>query len=191
MRRDIIKTIMVDMDYVITNGNLDKLLEQFLDYKIDYESEYGYYLQDLLKDKKDAFFDYFKTVDMYENAPLLDNCYEVLEELSKNYEIYICTDYIWKDIVPDCGHVLNIKYKYLYKTLSFIKPGNYIFTSSKNIVNCDIKIDDKLSNLSGASTKLLFTAYHNRSITDEELKEQNVIRVNNWLEIKDILLNEN
>ncbi len=179
------------MDYVITNGNLASILEEFLDYKIDYSSEYGYYLQDLLKDKKDAFFEYFKTVDMYENAPLLDNCYEVLEALSKYYEIYICTDYIWRDIVPDCGHILDTKYKYLYKMLPFIKPSNYVFTSSKNIIDCDIKIDDKITNLSGAEMKLLFTAYHNRNIGNKELEEQNVIRADNWLAIKDILLREN
>ena len=39
-----------------------------------------------------------------------------------------------------------------------------------------------------AEIKLLFTAYHNVNITDEELKAKNLIRVNNWKEIEKILL---
>lgn len=36
--------------------------------------------------------------------------------------------------------------------------------------------------------KMLFTAYHNKDITDEELKDNEVIRVNGWKEIEKILL---
>ena len=39
--------------------------------------------------------------------------------------------------------------------------------------------------------KLLFTAWHNKDLTDDELKKQNIIRVNNWKEIASILLNNN
>ena len=66
---------------------------------------------------------------------------------------------------------------------------NYIFTTNKEIINCDIKIDDKLSNLSGnAQMKMLFTAYHNKELTDKELEKNGVIRVNGWKDIEKILL---
>ncbi len=67
---------------------------------------------------------------------------------------------------------------------------NYIFTSDKSIVNCDIKIDDKVNNIKGASTKLLFTAWHNKDLTEDELQKEKIIRVNNWKEIKKILLED-
>lgn len=183
------KTIMVDMDDVITHGNFTKILENFLGYKPDYNSLQGYYIQDLLGDKKTEFFEMFKDMNLYENAELLPDCYEVLKKLSTQYKIYICTDYIWREIVEHAGNNLKNKYEWLYKKLDFINPRNLIFAADKSVINCDIKIDDKLDNLTGASTKLLFTAYHNKEISNKELEKESIIRVNNWKEIKDILLN--
>lgn len=127
---------------------------------------------------------------MYENATLLPDCYDVLKELSSHYKIYICTHYIWREIIEYAGHNLKNKYNFLYKKLDFIEPNNFIFTVDKSIVNCDIKIDDKVSNIEGAKTKLLFTAWHNKDLTVEELKGQNIIRVDNWKEIRKILLED-
>lgn len=185
------KTIMVDMDDVLTYGNFSKILDEYLGYRPDYDSIKNYYIQDILGDKKDDFFNKFKDMDMYENASLLPDCYDVLKKLSGFYKIYICTDYIWREIVKFAGNNLKNKYNFLYEQLDFIEPKNFIFAADKSIINCDIKIDDKLINIDGAETKLLFTAWHNKDLTDDELKRQNVIRVNNWREIGEILLDEN
>lgn len=183
------KTIMVDMDDVLTYGNFNEILENFLGHKFDYDSLTGYYIQEALGDKKDDFFEYFKTKNTYEKSELLPDCYEVLKKLSKIYKIYICTDYIWREIIEFAGDNLKNKYDFLYQKLDFIDPRNYIFTADKSVVQCDIKIDDKLENIENAETKLLFTAYHNKKLTEEELKEKGVIRVNNWKDIERILLN--
>lgn len=184
------KTIMIDMDNVITDGNFAKILDDYLGYHYDYSRVKNYKVQDILGDKKDDFFKKFKDMDMYENATLLPDCYDVLKELSKYYKIYICTDYIWREITQYAGNNLKNKYNFLYEKLNFIDPKNYIFTSDKSIVNCDIKIDDKVSNIEGAKKKILFTAWHNKDLLDNELKERNIIRVNNWQEIGDILLED-
>lgn len=183
------KTIMVDMDDVLTYGNFSKILEDYLGYKPNYDNIKNYYIQDILEDKKDDFFSKFKDMDMYKNATLLPDCYEILKELSKYYKIYICTDYIWREIIEYAGNNLKNKYNFLYNKLDFIEPKNFIFVGDKSVVNCDIKIDDKVNNIEGAKTKLLFTAWHNRDLTADELKKQNIIRVNNWKEIATILLN--
>lgn len=185
------KTIMVDMDDVLTYGNFSEILEDYLGYKPDYDNIKTYYIQDILGEKKADFFSKFKDMDMYENATLLPDSYEVLKELSKHYKIYICTDYIWREIIEFAGNNLKNKYNFLYKKLDFIEPKNFIFVGDKSIVNCDIKIDDKLNNIEGAKTKLLFTAWHNKDLTEEELAKQNIIRVNNWKDIQEILLNSN
>ncbi len=85
---------------------------------------------------------------------------------------------------------MNILEIILYEKLDFIEPKNYIFTADKSIVNCDIKIDDKVGNIDGAETKLLFTAWHNKDLSDKELDKQNIIRVNNWKEIRKALLED-
>ena len=185
------KSIMVDMDDVLTSGNFSEILEDYLGYKPDYDNIKTYYIQDILGDKKADFFSKFKDMDMYEKATLLPDSYEVLKELSKHYKIYICTDYIWREIIEFAGNNLKNKYNFLYKKLDFIEPKNFIFVGDKSIVNCDIKIDDKLNNIEGTKTKLLFTAWHNKDLTEEELTKQNIIRVNNWKDIQKILLNSN
>lgn len=185
------KTIMVDMDDVITFGNFTNILEDYLGYKPDYNSLKGYYIQDLLGDKKADFFSKFKDMNLYENADLLPDCYDTLKELSKHYNIYICTDYIWREIVEYAGNNLKNKYEFLYKKLDFIKPQNYIFTADKSVINCDIKIDDKVENILNAEIMLLFTAYHNKNLDEKDLLNQNITRVNNWKEIGNILLNTN
>lgn len=181
------KTIMVDMDNVITDTTFFSILEKYIGKKLDFNNM-GYYIQDILGDKKEDFFNKFKYMNIYKNAILLPDCYEILKELNKNYKIYICTDYIWKEIVSYAGLNLKNKYDYLYEKLDFINPRNYIFTADKSIINTDIKIDDKLENLKNAKIKLLFTAYHNKKISNEELNQNNIIRTNNWKEIGDLLL---
>ena len=184
------KTIMVDMDDVLTYDNFSKILEDYLGYKPDYDSIKTYYIQDILGDKKEDFFSKFKDMDMYENATLLPDCYEVLKELSNYYKIYICTDYIWREIIEFAGNNLRNKYHFLYEKLDFIEPKNFIFVGDKTIVNCDIKIDDRVKNLENSNIKLLFTAYHNKDITDLELKDKNIIRVDNWNEIRKVLIGD-
>ena len=65
----------------------------------------------------------------------------------------------------------------------------FIFLSEKELIDSDIKIDDSVYKLKGkAEIKLLFTAYHNKNITADELKEKKLTRVNSWKEIEKILL---
>lgn len=182
------KTIMVDMDDVITYGNFSKILEDYLGYKPDLSNYKSYYLQDILGERKTDFFDKFKDINMYENATLLPDCYETLKELNKYYKIYICTDYIWREIIEYAGNNLKNKYNFLYEKLDFINPRNFIFTADKSVINCDIKIDDKIENIENANTKILFTAWHNKEISNEDLEKNNIIRVNNWKEIRNILI---
>lgn len=184
------KTIMVDMDDVLTYGNFSKILNEYLGYRPDYEKIKTYYIQDILGDKKADFFDKFKDMNMYEEASLLDDCYDILKDLSEYYKIYICTDYIWREIIPFAGNNLKNKYNFLYEKFDFIDPKNFIFVGDKSVVNCDIKIDDKVSNIMGADTKLLFTAWHNKDLSDEYLDSEGIIRVNNWQDIRKVLLGD-
>lgn len=46
------KTIMVDMDDVLTYGNFSKILEEYLGYRPDYDNIKNYYIQDILGKKR-------------------------------------------------------------------------------------------------------------------------------------------
>ena len=94
------KTIMIDMDDVITDGNFTNFLEEFLGKKINVNDSKVYYRQELIKGKEEEFKKIYQYKNLYENAPLLDGCYEVLKRLNEKYDIYIVTSYIWgKDII--------------------------------------------------------------------------------------------
>lgn len=185
------KTIMVDMDNVITDGMFHDYIEKFYNTKIDStEIKSYYYVQELTKDRKEEFWQYVSDKNFYLNALLFDGCYEVLEKLNRKYDVYIVTSYLWKETIDLSGNNLKNKYYYLREMLPFIKPEKYIFTTNKNIMNFDIRIDDKINNLDGSDTKLLFSAWHNRDVREEELKRDKIVRVNNWFDIEKILLND-
>ena len=86
------------------------------------------------------------------------------------------------------------KFDYIYKNFPFLDPKKFIFTSVKNIINADIQIDDRLTHLEGkAGVKILFPSYHNKELTEKELKRAGVIRAGleeakAWREIEKILL---
>ena len=185
------KSIMVDMDNVITDGLFKEYIEEFFKIKIDLNKTKEYaYVQKYTDNNKEAFWEWVQNKNFYENAPLLEDCKETLKKLNKKYDIYIVTTYLWKETIDISGNNLKNKYYYLRKKLPFIPPEKYIFASNKNLMNFDIKIDDKLNNLEGGKTKLLFSAWHNKDISEQDLLKQNVIRVNNWKDIEKILLED-
>lgn len=186
------KTIMIDMDDVICTGGYLALLNKYLNknYKIDDFKEF--FLEDVLipQEEKKQYFDYFFKEDVYKYADFVDGAKKTLLELSKHFDLYVCTAYYHHDSISNSGiHCLN-KYNWLSKNLPFINPSHFVFINNKSMFKSDIKIDDRIDNLYGdANTKLLFDAWHNRNISEDELKQKGIIRVKNWVEIKKILLN--
>lgn len=188
------KTIMLDMDDVISGGDTSgfaKMIEDFLGKKINF-TETGYYLQDALGTQKEEFFEKrFINHNIYDGEELFPSCYEVLEKLNKKYTIYVVTSWVWDDAIENNGNILKYKFEYLRKNLPFLDYHNFIFIQDKSLIHFDIRIDDKLSNLiCDSSLKILYDSYHNKNITDEELKKYNVIRVKSWKDIASVLLEE-
>ena len=183
------KTLMVDMDDVITTGCFFNLLQEFLNKKIDINTIKTYFLQDLVtNDRKKEFWQFLADKNFYDESPLLDDCYWVLEKLNQKYDLYIVTAYLWKNQEIDIsGANLQNKYTYLREKLPFIKPEQYVFTTNKELLKFDIRIDDRFDNLKGAKTKILFDAWHNRDFSPLELAHKNIHRVFNWLDIYELL----
>ncbi len=183
------KTLMIDMDDVITDNQFATFVEEFLNKKIDFTPANFKYKQDAIKGKEEEFKNIYEHKNLYEKAPLLDGCFETLQKLNQTYDIYIVTSYIWGKNIIDPAENLKNKFNYLKEKLPFINPEKYIFIQNKKQIHFDIKIDDRLSGLENADTKILFSAWHNQSIKDSELKEKNIIRANNWYDIEKLLLN--
>lgn len=186
------KRILIDIDDTITDqdGYL-YLVNKFLKTNYTINDVKGYYIQDLVpKEKMDDYTNYFVTEDTYKYCNIYPNCKDVMKKLNDNYEVYICSSYVYRDNIMYSADALKYKFEFLIKNFPFLNPNNFMFASNKSIIDCDIKIDDKIEHLENAKIKLLYTAYHNKNITDEELKEKGIIRVNNWLDIENILLKQ-
>lgn len=182
------KILLVDMDDVITVDGFLNMINEYANTNYTYDDFKTYYMQDILPDKED-FFKWFMDRNAYNYCRLNDDCYEVLEKLNNKYKLFIATAYIVRERPYDCGHILYQKHEYLKRKLPFIKPSQYVFINDKSILNADIRIDDNINNLTSGK-KLLFTAYHNKDMSDEELMEKGIIRVNGWKEVEEELMEE-
>lgn len=177
---------MIDMDDTITDGTFRRQIEQFIGHEID-TNKTGYYLQNALEDRKEEFFQK-GPLDMYEDSPLKENAYEVIEKLNEKYELYIVSSYHIPDAPYQEGNHLKAKMEYLQKQLPFLNTNQIIFADNKSFMNFDIRIDDSIRHLTESETRLLFDAYNNQMISQEELEEKHIRRVMNWQEIASILL---
>lgn len=182
---------MIDLDDTIVEGGYLDVLNEYMGTNYTYSDTEDYFVESLLpEDKVDEYLEYFYNhVNVYDYVKIKPHAIEVIEKLSKRYEIYICSAYLDKRVPEKSGVVTNNKHMYLMKILPFLEPKNFIFTSRKDLIDCDIKIDDKVSNLKGlGKLKLLMDGYHNKKYSDKELKEKGIRRVKNWDELERILL---
>ena len=187
------KKLLIDIDEVICQSEFLDEMNKFLgtNYSIDDFKEY--YIDDILgsDDNKMDFYNIIRNKDLYKNAHIYPGAVETLKDLNRKYQIYICSACVMFCMPEDSGIFFKHKYDFLIKNFPFLNPDNFIFTSAKNIFDADIQIDDRVKNLQGnIKTKLLFTAYHNKSISNEDLNKSNIIRVNSWLDIRKILLDK-
>ncbi len=187
------KKIMVDMDEVLCTGGYLEIVNRFLNTHYTLEELPGYCAEDMIpKERLKEYYEYFKGQNVYEYSYEIKDAVEVLEKLSKKYEIYICTAYYADVYKMDYGRLLLDKYIWLQEHIPFISPYHYIFMNDKSLLECDIKIDDRLSNLNGyGEQKYLFSSYHNGNVTEDELKEVGATLVSGWKELERILLDVN
>lgn len=77
--------------------------------------------------------------------------------------------------------------KVLFRYFPYLTYQDVIIASKKQLISGDFLIDDAPHNLGGGYMGLLFTAQHNKSITDEELAMKNAVRVDNWKEVYELI----
>lgn len=179
------KKIVIDVDEVICNTTFLYYINKFLKSNYKLEDFDTYYLDDIIpKDKKEDFYDFYMKHDVYEKAELIEGAYEGLKWINENYELYLLSSCIMFNKEKESGKLFMDKYNFIMSKLPYINPERIIFSNVKNMIVADIQVDDRLKHLLGPITeKILFTAYHNRKISEEELMKYNVKRINNWVEL--------
>ena len=183
------KKLIIDMDDVMCKNGYIRMVNEFLNTNYKPEDAKSYYINDLIPSEKiEEWIEYFKNKNVYDYVELTEDVQEVIEKLNKKYEIYIVTAYIFRDEPNLSGKILEDKFNYLCEKFPFLSPKQFIFTSNKDIIDADIRIDDSANKLNGkAEIKLLFTAYHNKELPKEELERIGLTRVNSWKEVEQLL----
>lgn len=179
--------MMIDVDDVVTYSNFFNLICEFLNKDIDIETVNMYFLQNLLGDKKDAFWHWVKDENFYKGVPLIDGVYETIDKYKNDIDFYFVSAFIWDGIVDLSGPSLRDKYEYLKENLPMVPKDRYIFINHKDLLSFDIRLDDRISNLTQGDLMMLFSAWHNRNIKQDELASKNIIRVDNWQEVDKML----
>lgn len=190
------KKILLDVDEVICSSGFLSAVNEFLgtNYEIDDFTDYYIDRKAIPKEKIEEFKEFVNSRNLYENTYILPGANEVIKRLNEVYDIYICSACVNGLNVEGSGKIFMDKYNFLIKNFSFLNPEYFIFTNTKNLFKADIQIDDRLSNLDDEiEIKILFPSYHNKNVTDEELKQKGVLRAgydwrNGWNEIEKILL---
>lgn len=186
------KKIMIDLDETIVSGGYIEALNAYLGTNYKPEDIKEYYISNILPPEENSkYLDYFyEHVNVYDKSTLIPNALEVIKELNNYYDIYICTAFFDKRKPEKCSIMAKYKYEWILKNMPYINPRKILLTSAKELIMCDVKIDDKVSNLKRGygQIKLLLSQKHNEEYSDEELAALGILRVHNWLEIRNILI---
>lgn len=164
------------MDSVI----VDLMSEWYRKYNLDYEdnltieravswdaTEY------VKKECGDKIYDYLLEPGFFQNLRPLPNAIEVINRLTKKFEIYIVTS-------PPSKYAYREKEEWLLKNLPIIPRKNLIFIHQKEMIQADILFDDSPVNLqefnSAGGLAIAMDYPYNKFIKCE--------RVASWLEFE-------
>lgn len=190
------KKVLLDIDEVVCFSGFLPVLNEFLgtNYQIDDFTQYYLEEEVLPKEFIPDFHEFLSYRNLYENPDFLPGALDSLSRLSEYYDFYVCSSCINTEDLENSGRIFKDKFELLIRYLPFLDPRKFVFTSTKNIFKADIQIDDRLQNLDPEiPTKILFPSYHNRNITDEELKEKGIDRAGyewrtGWEELEKMLM---
>lgn len=125
---------------------------------------------------KDQIYGALSTPEFWSTVKPMEDAQEVLPRLiSAGHTIYICTSTHYA--------IANEKFnRCLFKYFPFIDRHNIILTYNKQLIKCDILIDDGTHNIIGDYIGLLMDAPYNREFNEEDYP--NIHRVYNWHQIE-------
>ncbi len=170
------KRLAIDMD-----GVLADVYSQFIRLHKE-ESGMQLILSDLEgKTEGEAFphlLNHVNSKGFFLNAPLIAGCQEQLRKLNEKYKVFIVS------AAMEFPGSLTEKQLWLNEHFPFITWQQMVFCGSKEIINCDIMIDDHFKNLDYFSGEtILFTQPHNKLADPKHHK-----RVSSWEEVALMLL---
>ncbi|MCH5715300.1 5' nucleotidase, NT5C type [Niabella hibiscisoli] len=171
------KRIAVDMDGVLADCYEQFVRYDYADTDVRKTREEGAGKTDDEMFKKARTFVY--QPGFFRDMPVIADSQDVLYKLNEKFEVFIVS------AATEFPQSLPEKQAWLNEHFSFIQWQQMVFCGLKTIIQADIMIDDHFKNLNTFKGKsILYTQPHN------ELADAGKhIRVHNWREIEQLLLN--
>lgn len=183
------KTILVDVDDVICQDHYFYSVNEYLEKTgrsviKDFDDKWPYhYEKEIFKEENDLedFYRHFLSDDVYRGTKPVPGAIEALKVLNEKHDVYLVTATTRK---RENAREFTDKFFWILNHLPFFDPQKIIMINHKHLLKGDVIIDDRLKNLKNdIKTKILFTAYHNKSITQDELTAAGAVRVSDWDEV--------
>ncbi len=175
------KRILVDMDHVMADitSQYIKWYKDLTGTEMDRNALLGR-PEDQAFPQPELIREFLYTPGFFRTAKVMPGSPDVMKELNEAFDLFVVS------AAMEFPQSLTEKYEWLQEYFPFIHWKQIIFCGSKKPVSGDYMIDDHLKNLNHFNgEKLLFTATHNIYIQNPEFT-----RVNNWEEIRDLLLSD-
>lgn len=171
--------VIVDMDEVIADpmGEMVRWYEATFNHRVDYEKmRAGNWRSGFPEEHHSLIRERLFEPGFFRHLPVIKDSQEVLKAINEKYELYIVSAAI------EFPNSLKDKLEWLGEHFPFLSWRQVTLCGDKKLVHGDHMIDDHARHLQHFSgNKYLFTAPHN-------LNETAYRRVNNWLEVAEILL---
>lgn len=175
--------IALDCDNVICNTAESVLQQHYADTgeKLTLDDIKGYYIENYVGDDyKYDFHLIFLKKEMWKRVKVLPNCVEVIKRLhDKGNEIYFVTSTEPQNVAK--------KARFLQRTFPFLDIRKRLITTHcKQMIRCDILIDDYEMNLINGSYFGILMNYSWNSNFDESAYD-NIYRVFEWTQVEPII----
>ena len=177
--------IGIDVDGVVCNTCQAVLDQHYADTgeKLTLDDIKGYYIENYVGDdyKYDFHLIFFKK-EMWKRVKVLPHCVEVVKRLhDKGNEIYFVTSTEPQNVAK--------KARFVQRTFPFLDIRKRLITThNKQMIVCDILVDDCIDNVLNADyTSILLDYPWNSTAIFDEAEYDNIYRVFDWLQVEPMI----
>ena len=174
--------IGIDVDNVVCNTTFSTLTQHYADTgeKLTLEDIKSYYIENYVSDDyKDDFHLIFFKKEMWKRVQVLPHCIDVVKRLyDKGNEIWFVTSTEPQNVAK--------KARFLQRTFPFLDIRKRLITTHcKQMIRCDILVDDCIDNVLNADyTSILMDYPWNSTAIFDDAAYDNIYRVFDWTQVE-------
>ena len=177
--------IGVDIDNCILSTTEAVLEQHYADTgeKLTLDDIKSYYIENHVSEEyRDDFHLIFLKKEMWKRAKVIPNCVEVIKRLhNQGHQIYFVTSTEAKNVAK--------KSSFLQRTFPFLDIRKRLITThNKQMIKCDLLIDDCIDNVLNADYVSILMDYPwNSTAIFDDASDDKIYRVFNWTQVEPMI----